>query len=210
MSNLIGKTVIFLGSSVTYGHDVPGISFVEFLKEQEKIIPVKEAVSGTTLADIDESSYISRMKKIDKNINADAFVCQLSTNDARHLINLGKISSDNNFDTQTVAGAIEYIINYAKSTWGCPVIFYTGTKYDNDHYAKMINLLSEIKSKHKIFVIDLWNNDKMNTVSEKDYKKYMKDSIHPTVLGYEKWWTPVIKKELIKILSEVKNDKIYG
>ena len=53
------------------------------------------------------------MKKIDKNIKADAFVCQLSTNDATKEMPLGVISDSfnmNDFDTQTVAGAIEYMM----------------------------------------------------------------------------------------------------
>ena len=64
----------------------------------------------------------------------DAFVCQLSTNDASKEMPMGELSSSENledFDTQTITGAMEYIIVYAKQTWNCPVIFYTGTKYDS-------------------------------------------------------------------------------
>jgi len=39
-------------------------------------------------------------------------------------------------------------------------------------------------------VIDLWNNEEMNSVSQEDYKLYMFDKIHPTQAGYLKWWTP--------------------
>lgn len=47
------------------------------------------------------------------------FVCQLSTNDATNGLPLGSVSSGrelNDFDTQTVAGAIEYIVCYAQET----------------------------------------------------------------------------------------------
>ena len=114
-----GKTVIFLGSSVTFGYGSLGVSFTDFLEKSDGITAVKEAVSVTTLVDIKSNSYVSRMKKIDKNIKADAFVCQLSTNDATKEMLLGEISDSfniNDFDTQTVAGAIEYIIAYAKET----------------------------------------------------------------------------------------------
>jgi len=33
---------------------------------------------------------------------------------------------------------MEYIICYAKQTWNCPVLFYTGTKYDSEQYAEMV------------------------------------------------------------------------
>ena len=75
-SPLKGKTVIFLGSSVTFGSASKGESFVEFLAKRDGIKPIKEAVSGTTLVDNGPSSYISRMKTIDKNIKADAFICR--------------------------------------------------------------------------------------------------------------------------------------
>ena len=69
-----------------------GVSFADFLEKTDGIIAIKEAVSGTTLVDIKENSYVSRMKTIDKNIKADAFVCQLSTNDATKEMPLGEIS----------------------------------------------------------------------------------------------------------------------
>lgn len=199
------KTVIFLGSSVTYGSASGGISFADCLEEEYGIISVKEAVSGTTLADNDSSSYISRMKTIDKSIKADVFVCQLSTNDARKQIPLGEISDSfdtGSFDTKTVAGAIEYIILYAKAVWNCPVVFYTGTKYDSAYYEKMVCLLLKIKDKHNIGVLDLWNSEEMNGVSAEDYKAYMSNGVHPNIKGYREWWTPQFVKYLSALFTE--------
>ena len=139
------------------------------------------------------------MKTIDKAIKADAFVCQLSTNDATKEKPLGEISDSfdiNDFDTHTVAGAVEYIIAYAESTWHCPVVFYTGTKYDSKAYENMVDLLLRIQGKWDIGVIDLWNNVEMNAVSADDHKIYMNDSIHPTRLGYRDWWLPVMREYL--------------
>lgn len=198
-SPIKGKTVIFLGSSVTYGSASKGESFADFLQKKDGIIAVKEAVSGTTLVDNGKKSYISRMKTIDKNIKADAFICQLSTNDATKKKPIGEISdsySMSDFDTETVAGAIEYIIAYAKATWNCPVIFYTGTKYDSEYYGKMVALLLQISEKWNIGVIDLWNDVDMNAVSPDDYKLYMANGIHPTRAGYRDWWLPKFEEYL--------------
>lgn len=203
-SSLAGKTVIFLGSSVTYGYGSLGTSFVEFLEKSDGIIPVKEAVSGTTLADIKNNSYVSRLKSIDKSIKADALVCQLSTNDATKNIPLGEVSTSKNkesFDTLTVAGAIEYIIAYTEEAWGCPVIFYTQTEYESESYKKMVDLLFEIQEKWDIFIIDLWNNEELNAITEEQKKLYLVDHIHPTKAGYKEWWLPEFRKALREVIG---------
>ena len=107
-SPLSGKTVIFLGSSVTYGYGSNGVSFADYLEKSDGINAIKEAVSGTTLVDVKDNSYVSRMKTIDKNINADAFVCQLSTNDATKEMLLGEISESYDItDLETAAKQAE-------------------------------------------------------------------------------------------------------
>lgn len=206
-SPLKGKTIIYLGSSVTYGSDSLGVSFVEYIDRLNGTTSVKEAVSGTTLVTKDDasgSSYIPRMKTIDPDIPADAFICQLSTNDATRHMPLGKISEGfelTDFDTETVAGAIEYIIAYAGKTWHCPVLFYTGTRFDCKEYGEMVKLLLEIQKKWKIGVIDLWNDMALNAISEKDYNLYMSNPIHPTQAGYLLWWVPAMETYLYEFLK---------
>jgi len=198
------KTIIFLGSSVTYGYGSLGVSFADFLEKSDVIYAVKEAVSGTTLVDEKSNSYVSRLKTIDTNIKADAFVCQLSTNDATKEKPLGKVSDSfdmNSFDTQTVAGAIEYIIAYAKDTWNCPVIFYTQAKYDSEYYGEMVTLLLEIQKKWDIHIIDFWNDEEINNITEEERKLYLVDNIHPTKAGYKIWWLPKIQKSLYEVVK---------
>lgn len=161
-SPLQGKTIIFLGSSVTEGTGSCGQSFVEFFTAKDGITAIKQAVSGTTLVTQDETSYIPRMETIDSNIKADAFICQLSTNDATKGLPMGEVSESfdyHDFDTSTIAGSIEYIIGYAQNTWNCPVIFYTGTKYDKEEYGQMVALLLEIQKKWNMGVINLWDDE---------------------------------------------------
>ena len=199
------KTVIFLGSSVTFGYGSLGVSFADYLEKTDGIIAVKEAVSGTTLVDVKSNSYVSRMMTIDKNIQADAFVCQLSTNDATKEMPLGEISEgfdSNDFDTQTVAGAVEYIIAYAKETWDCPVVFYTQAKYDSEHYGKMMDLLLEIQKKWDITVIDLWNDEEINNITEEQKEIYLIDHIHPTKAGYKEWWLPKFQETLYNVIEK--------
>ena len=207
-SPLQGKTIIFLGSSVTYGSAAKGESFVDYMVKRDGIVAVKEAVSGTTLVDETvwgKKSYIERLKTIDTTLHADAFICQLSTNDATMKKELGTVSDSfelEDFDTQTVAGAIEYVIAYAKQTWDCPVIFYTGTQYKSEYYEKMVALLLDIQAKWDIGVIDLWNDAEMNAVSKADYNLYMVNGIHPSRAGYRDWWTPKFEAYLSNYLAQ--------
>ena len=181
------------------------VYFVDYISYRNGCEYVKEAVSGTTLVDNGKTSYIQRMKNnIGTDEKFDAFVCQLSTNDASKEMPMGEISSSENledFDTQTITGAMEYIIVYAKQTWNCPVIFYTGTKYDSKQYQQMVDVLFELQDKYGIGVIDLWNDEEMNDVSEKEYEVYMADPVHPTQAGYLEWWTPKMEEYLYQFLE---------
>lgn len=202
---LKGKTVIFLGSSVTYGAASLGESFADDLGARLQCNVVKEAVSGTTLSTTSPNSYVKRLDKI-KVQSADLFICQLSTNDASQKKPLGEISDSGqmeDFDTETVAGAMEYIIAYAKDKWNCPVAFYTNPKYDSDEYAAMIELLYEIRDKWGIGVIDLWTE--LPEITEEEQTLYMADEIHPTRAGYLEWWTPVIENDILELMKTEKS-----
>jgi len=126
-TKLKGKTIYFLGSSVTYGTASEGESFVDYLAKEDDINFIKEAVSGTTLAisdsdkilqGLDKSqvnaikyaitdgkpeqfgkSYVERLQNMETDISPDLFIVQLSTNDSRYNCSLGEISSTKEIDT---------------------------------------------------------------------------------------------------------------
>lgn len=206
-SPLKGKKIAFLGSSVTYGASSMGVSFADYIGAENDCETVKEAVSGTTLVDEGIGSYISRLNKM-KDRDVDIFVCQLSTNDATQKKELGKVIESKNiddFDTKTVAGAIEYIIAFASDKWDCPVVFYTNPKYESEEYQKMVDILYQIKDKWNIEVIDMWNDTNFNNISEEQRALYMADKIHPTKAGYLEWWTPVFNEKLSEVISNESN-----
>ena len=177
--DLKNKTMLFLGSSVTYGSASHGISFVDIIRDVYGANCIKEAVSGTTLADIGEKSYVSRLKAIDKDIKLDLFICQLSTNDASKKIEMSNIKD-----------AICFILDYVERIFGCPIVFYTGTYFKSDEYAKMIELLYDLKKEYNFYILDLYHDEEMLCIGKEEYQQYMSDPIHPTLLGYEQWWTP--------------------
>lgn len=189
-SDLQGKTVLFLGSSVTLGFGSFNDSFADYLERQYSLTVIKEAVNGTTLVDNGENSYISRLKSIDKELKLDMLICQLSTNDATKNSPFGEVGESfeiSDFDTSTVAGAIEYIICYTKNTFNCHVGFYTQLKYDSENYRAMYNLLMDIQEKWDIPVLDFWSNVEVNSHNA---KRHMVDDIHPTMLCYRDCLAP--------------------
>ena len=202
-SPLQGKTVCFLGSSVTYGSASLGVSMADYISILDNCNVIKEAVSGTTLAGTDDSTYVSRLlANVDTNADIDILVCQLSTNDASQDLPLGVVSTDTeltNFDRGTIIGAMEYIIVYARQTWGCDVVFYTGTRYDSTGYEAMVNVLPALQEKYGITVIDLWNDAEMNAVTADQRAFYMNDDIHPTQAGYLEWWVPKFQEVLYQL-----------
>ncbi len=189
-SDLQGKTVLFFGSSVTLGFGSFNNSFADYLEKQYSLSVIKEAVNGTTLVDNGENSYVSRLKMVDKNLKPDMLICQLSTNDATKNSPLGTVGEGfelSDFDTSTVAGAIEYIICYTKETFNCPVGFYTQLQYDSENYRAMYGLLMEIQEKWDIPVLDFWSNTDVNSHNA---KRHMVDDIHPTMLCYRDCLAP--------------------
>lgn len=203
-SPIEGKTVLFLGSSVTYGSASGGVSFADYIGKRDGCTVIKSAVSGTTLVESGINSYVSRLKKLDAE-KIDLFVCQLSTNDASQKKELGKIIESknlNDFDTKTIAGAIEYIICYSKEKWNCPVIFYTNPRYDSEPYGEMVDILKEAEAKWGISVIDMWNDAELNAELNKNTALYMADKIHPTKAGYLEIWTPFMEKTVFGVMKE--------
>ena len=166
----------------------------------------KYAISATTLVNQSEESYVARLKLIPKDKTPDLIVVQLSTNDATTNKPFGEIAEGfemDSFDDTTIAGAIETIIAYAKETFNCPVVFYTGSYCEKEHYSEMVQLLLDIQAKWGIGVVDMFNNEEMTAIYGTDqYNLYMHDEVHPYRLGYVEWWTPVFEKDLTDFLAQ--------
>lgn len=171
------SSVLFLGSSVTYG--VGGVSFAEMTAEECGFECIKEAVSGTTLADRDGSSYVSRLKKLDKNLRPELCICQLSTNDAAKGIELSAVEE-----------SVRFIVGYVRETFGCDVAFYTSPRFESPAYEKMVGLCLELGRELDFPVLDLWNDAGINGISPQERARYMSDPVHPTLEGYRELWLP--------------------
>lgn len=196
-SPLAGKQFAFLGSSVTFGAGSFGESFAEFLAEKDNLHPFKEAVSGTKLVE-SQDSYVDRLYRLSALEELGAFVLQLSTNDATQgEEELGEISADN-YDKTTVTGALEFILDYVKKTWNCPVVVFSSPKFENNFYDKMVLRTKELQQKWGFKFLNFWADDEF-FFNEQDKKLYMLDERHPTRAGYKLAWTPKFEEVLEEI-----------
>lgn len=221
---LNGKTIYWLGSSVTKGVQSLNISFSEYIAHRNQVNSVKDAVSGSTMfGSFTDRSFVARLKNgqiFDYSNPIDTFICQLSTNDAqtKNLVNLGSITGNDviqseNFDTTTTLGAMEYIITYVKNTWNVPIYFLTNTYFADEGLKSMAsvkgsdykNLIDQTYSMldkwnrlgYDVRLIDLFNDEQLNDISDQDYKFYMHDAVHPHKAGYLEWWVPAIEQRLL-------------
>lgn len=197
-------TYLFLGSSVTFGHANHESSFVNYLASMVECRVIKEAVSGTTLTDSLGNSYLTRLiNNVPKTEKIDHLIVQLSTNDAsRDGVVFGDVTPNDkrsltDFDKNTTVGAMEYIIAYARQTWGCEVSFYTNPKYTNANYTTLLTLLDKVKAKWDIGVLDFYHYAGMEALDDATLSTYMADAIHPNALGYE-WMAGEFAKYLTK------------
>lgn len=228
---LTGKTIYWLGSSVTLGMKSENCSMADYISARNGVTCVKEAVSGTTLIDEEywgKASYTVRMKEgvFDKSCKIDAFICQISTNDAKkeNISKWGTVTGKavkdiSAFDVKTTLGAIEYVISYVESVWDCPIYFYSGAYFSDkgerssrnpkgSDYKKLIEETKKIADKWNAFeeydvrIIDLFNDEEFNGISDEKYNFYMHDPVHPYKAGYLEWWTPAFEKRLLKDFGE--------
>ncbi len=216
-SPLQGKTILFLGSSVTQGYAAKNISFVDYIEKLDGANVIKEVMGATTVANanvgygVAENSYNPRLRKYDRSTPVDAVVIQLSSNDSTAGMPLGEISDSfdiDDIDDTTFAGGMESLIAYARQEWDCPIIIYSNPEfrvkswYNAQAYKAMVDKCQEVVDKWGVDYLNMWDDPAVKAVSLKDYNFWMSDVVHPTKAGYLQWWTPMFEEHLYSLLAE--------
>lgn len=201
-SKIKNKNILFLGSSVVRGEASNKVAIPEYLAKKSGANCVKDAVSGTTLVDQGGSfSYIQRLLKHTNEEQYDLFVLQLSTNDATKELPLGTLSNQaEEYNKNTVIGAIEYILQYVKDTWNCPVLLFSNSYYESEAYQKMVDAAKSIQSKWNFTFLDLYSDEEFNDISLEERFLYIDDDIHPYKAGYLLWWLPKFEEAIYQII----------
>lgn len=91
---------------------------------------------------------------------------------------------------------IRNIAEYAKSSFGCPVLFYTSPAFDSPAYGEAVGRLKELSSEMGFGVIDLWNDFDISALSPREKALCFADAIHPTRAGYAKIFLPSFENAL--------------
>ncbi len=175
--------ILALGSSITKGYGNNDISFVEMLndyKDEEISFDVKkEAINGTTLANLNAKSYLSRLRNYsyDDLKKYDYVLIQLSTNDIFRIFR-----KHNKNPEKTTIGAIEVIFDYLRENFSGQIIFYTCFMKRNSRYENLINSLKTLQNLHIFQIFDFYNDNQM---LNSDFKNIMSDNIHPNENGYK-------------------------
>ena len=144
------------------------------------------------------------MKNFPTDQAPEVLFVQLSTNDATNNVPMGSVSDSadmEDFDVSTTIGAIEYIIAYARETWGADVVFYTNPKFNNANYEQLVAALYNVQEKWGIEIIDFYFYRDMDAVGDSALSSMMSDSIHPNDDGYE-WMAEVIGARLRRLYEE--------
>lgn len=175
--------ILALGSSITKGYGNHDVSFVEMLndyKDEDISFDVKkEAINGTTLANLNAKSYLSRLRNYsyDDLKKYDYVLIQLSTNDIFRIFR-----KHNKNPEKTTIGAIEVIFDYLRENFSGQIIFYTCFMKRNSRYENLINSLKTLQNLHIFQIFDFYNDNQM---LNSDFKNIMSDNIHPNENGYK-------------------------
>lgn len=200
-STLTDETIIFVGSNLLSGSKAGGDSFVEYLENSDGIKSAVYCGNDAVLVERGKNSLVSFVKSIPtENANPRMLLCEVPYADATDGSKIGTITDgyyDNEYKTNTVIGAMEYIISYSEDTWGCPVVFYTCQPNDNKHYAKIMDAVYQVADKWNVEVLDFYN-DPLMALDDQQKKLYMATESNPTKAGYKELYTPKFREFLLQ------------
>ena len=218
-----GKTLLFVGDSITYGagwrpdpENYTNTGWVKIIKDNNPGANVYGyGVGGATIA-ISEGS-VSICERITtmfaEHPNVDYIIMQGGVNDDYKKVPLGSVINGYDISTcnkSTFAGAMEYMLGTAQGLWiGKKLLFIITFKVPEVEDKTILNLLypfsdymnlaKTICAKWSVPVVDLRTESNLNYYIEKIKTDYSAgDGLHPNKKGYE-IITPLIENKLKSI-----------
>ena len=225
-SPLAGKTLYWLGSSVTYGYGSKGEAVPDYLAKRCGCISMKSAIGGTSLADLaygeepdnpwqvrvqagmlpEEAremaklSYVARLGDFPRDGKPDLFILQSSTNDSQFpAAYLG--NEKGGCDPHTTFGAMRHILACVRETWGCPVLVYTSPLLDTENYRAMVRGTRALCAQEGAALLDLNGDEAFNALGRAHMDDWMVDPVHPTRQGYLEWLTPAFEACIASLIG---------
>lgn len=195
------------GDSINYGSGAHGYSAIAQYAEKHNINVVNHSTAGGTIA----SGILNRYhiaENVIRNVDNtyDYILIDGGINDYYTSAPLGHITpkGTTSFDMSTTCGAFETMITHIKSRCSNAQIYFlsvhnikTASKPNllNFTYTDYLNALISICKKYNITVIDCYNSNFNSLYTYTHYGIYPNgDGIHPTELGYNKFYLPIIER----------------
>lgn len=197
----------FIGDSICYGTNYHG-GYAQLISEFNSLTAVNESLGGASITrnvkwTADSDGYrpciIDMLDALPDNL--DFVIMQGGVNDFWNHAPLGELSTDDNFDDTTFAGALETLFAKAKNDYPYSrlgfIINHNAFTYNaEDGYAPYYEMIKAACEKWDIPYLDLYamNNthtgvDVKNAEQCKLYfessDRPMGDGVHPNRLGYE-------------------------
>lgn len=209
---LKGKKVYAFGDSIVYGHTHPEYAFMRQIADENGMYLGLYAINGATISKSENWIYDQVMNASEEK--PDFIIFDGYTNDAYKPIleKIGSISKSeienkNEMDKDSFCGGFIKIVSAMKNKWPeVPIVYVTIHKSN----AREWNIQTLLREKSieicKLFDVDIID---MFMISELDTRKpgvseqYIIDGAgsHPNDACCKKYYVPVVKEELIKILN---------
>lgn len=205
-----GKTIVAFGDSIIAGWGwKEGTGIVQPLKEKYPDgIWINNAESGANIAISNSPAHTPIISQIRSYTGQpDAIIFDGGVNDINNNITMGNIadSYDSNYDTTTICGAMESVLQYIMDTYPLSVKLYIiphsfakNNSYLDPVHAKMI----EICKKWNMPYLDMRKFSQI-AMTAKNKSKYTRnastgvgDGVHPTEAWYRTFYAPVIDRRL--------------
>ena len=215
--SLNGKTVLSFGDSIMYGRGNNDNGIADMICEKYGMRSIDHSVSGATFAEYPRRNVIpAQIESASKmDIDPDIILINGGTNDME-FIPYGRPTDGydaQDFDKKTYAGGFEYAAYLLQHYWqDTPVIYiraHNMATVDDAKEREYGELAITLSEKWRMNAVDIYNDTDFSTENPEIrdaytiYKKRLghADGIHPTALGYAKFYLPLICAELAAILA---------
>ena len=208
---LRGKTVVGFGDSIMYGAGNDGRGIAELIGEKYGMTCFNYALGGAVMGEYDIKSHIPDQleKAVAAGQKADLILLDGGANDAYRQTGLGSLADG--FDMSYIyegsfSGGFEKTMWLINNHWkNTPVIYIRPHNMNlcDDSLERAYGERGlEIAKKWSAAPVDLYTNNDMNTEIQAICERYTYDNpaqgrhdgIHPTILGYTKYYLPPIEE----------------
>ena len=213
-----GKRVISFGDSIMFGMGNSGEGITDLIAQKYGMECRDYSLSGATFGKVVGRSHIPNQvkKAINLNDTADIILVNGGTNDMRKLP-LGKMNP--NFDIKkpditTYAGGMEYALALIEKAWpDVPVVYVRAHDTDccDDKTERRFGEYGlKIAERWGLSTVDIFSESGFdpddtrlrNTYTMTSSDTGEGDSVHPTALGYAKYYLPLVSDEIENLLSK--------